>query len=85
MDELTTTRIATFTRLARELRAYAERQEARAPGRMYHVTKAPLAAAEVADRLVAAYTAGDKAAASAARAEYGAIVGFNSHNVGGIV
>jgi hypothetical protein len=85
MTDFNTRRSETFTRLARECRAYAARQEARAPGRMDHITKAPLAAAEAAERAAAAYAAGDKEAAIAARDEYIKIAGILGSNVGGIV
>jgi hypothetical protein len=69
-DQLSIERAANFHRFATNLRAFAERQEAKAPGRMDHITGPVLVAAEAAERAAAAYAAGDKAAASAARAEY---------------
>jgi hypothetical protein len=72
-DQLTLDRVANFARFARNLRAFAVRQEARAPGRMAHITAGPMAAAEWAEKASAAYAVGDKEAARAARAEYAAL------------
>jgi hypothetical protein len=83
-DEITTQRVTRFTTLAEQIRAFADRMEQSAPGRMDHVTSRALAAADAADRAAAAYAAGDKAAATAARAEYAELAGFNGTHVGGI-
>jgi hypothetical protein len=60
-------RAANYAGFAANLRAFAERQEARAPGRMDHITTPVLEAAIVADQVSAAYASGDKEAAAAAR------------------
>jgi hypothetical protein len=66
-----------FTRFATQLREFAARQEAKAPGRMDHITGPALAAAAVAERVASAYLAGDDEAAKTARAEYVAIIAAN--------
>jgi hypothetical protein len=72
-DQLSAERAANFARCAANLRAFAARQEAKAPGRMDHVTGPVLTAAALAEKAAAAYAAGDKEAARAARAEYAAL------------
>ncbi len=66
-------RAANFAGFATNLRAFAARQEAKAPGRVSHITDAVLKAAEVADKASVAYAAGDKETATALRAEYAAL------------
>lgn len=75
MDQLSIDRAANFARFARNLRAFAERTEARAPGRMSHITGDVLKAAAFAEAASAAYAAGDKDAAKAARAGFSALSG----------
>jgi hypothetical protein len=70
-------RAANFARLAHNLRAFAARQEEKAPGRMGHITGPVLQAAAFAETASAAYAAGDKVAAKAARAEYTAVAASN--------
>jgi orotate phosphoribosyltransferase len=77
-DQMSLVRAATFTEFAAKLRAFAERQEARGPGRMDHVVGPAVAAANVATLVSAAYENGDKDAAKALRAEYVAIIAANS-------
>ncbi len=72
-DQLSIERAATFARFATNLRAFAARQEAKAPGKMDHVTGPVLTAAALAEKTAAAYAAGDKDAAKTARAEYAAL------------
>lgn len=72
-DQLNIERAANFARFATNLRAFAARQEAKAPGRMDHITGPVLTAAAVAEKASAAYASGDKEAAKAARAEYAAL------------
>jgi hypothetical protein len=77
-------RAANFADLAVRIRDFAARQEARAPGRMAHITGPALKAADAAERAAAAYAAGDRETARAARAEYAELAGFNGANVGGV-
>ena len=72
-DQLSIERAANFARFATNLRAFAARQEARAPGRMNHITDNVLAAATLAEQASAAYASGDKEAAKAARAGFAAL------------
>jgi hypothetical protein len=72
-DQINNERAANFAKFATNLLAFAERQEAKAPGRMDHITAPVLTAAEVAERASAAYAAGDKEAAKVLRAEYAAL------------
>lgn len=76
-DQLSIDRADNFARLAANLRAFAARQEAKAPGRMDHVTGPVLQAAAFAEAASAAYATGDKEAAKAARAEYTAVAALN--------
>jgi hypothetical protein len=77
-DQLSLGRAASFAEFAAKLRAFADRQEAKAPGRMDHVTGPVLQAAAFAETASAAYAAGDTDAAKAARAEYSTILAANS-------
>jgi len=72
-DQLSIYRAANFARFATNLRAFAARQEARAPGRMDHITGPALKAAAFAEAASAAYARGDKDAAVTARTEYSAL------------
>ena len=76
IDQLSIDRAANFARFAANLRAFAAKQEARAPGRMDHITGDVLKAAEHAEAASAAYAAGDKTAAQAAREEFAALSGL---------
>ena len=73
-DQMSLVRAATFAEFAAKLRVFADRQEARAPGRMAHITEPALAAAVQADIVSLAYAAGDKETARSARAAYVALV-----------
>lgn len=55
-------RSANHAGFAANLRAYAARQEARAPGRMAHITGPLIEAASLCDAISAAYASGDKEA-----------------------
>jgi len=77
-DQLSIDRAANFARFATNLRAFAARQEARAPGRMDHITGDVLKAATLCQEASEAYARGDKATASAARAAYAEIAVRNS-------
>jgi hypothetical protein len=79
MTDINTERAANFAGFASNLRAFAARQEAKAPGRMDHVTAGVLKAAELAETASAAYAAGDKAAASEARTAYAALAQADSN------
>ena len=72
-DQLSIERAANFARFAENLRAFAERQEARAPGRMSHITTSVLTAAALAEETAEAYLVGDKETARTKRAEYAAL------------
>jgi hypothetical protein len=77
-DQLSSDRAATFARYARNLTSFAERTEARAPGRMAHITGDVLKAAALCQEASDAYARGDKAAASTARSAYAEIAVRNS-------
>ena len=66
-------RAANYASISANIRAFDERQEARAPGRMYHITTPALEAAAVAEHVSAAYASGDKESAQAAREKFGAL------------
>lgn len=70
MTDLTEQRIANWTKVAATLWAFADRQEARAPGQMDHITHPAQEAAALAELIVAAYCEGDKAKASERRQTY---------------
>ena len=70
MSDFNAQRVVTFTKLAETMRAFADRQEASAPGRMDHITHPAQEAAKLAERIAAAYMIGDKAAASEMRQVY---------------
>ncbi|HKN41318.1 MAG TPA: hypothetical protein VJV87_00330 [Sphingomicrobium sp.] len=70
-------RAANYARFAANLRAFADRQEARAPGRMDHITGDVLKAAEVCETISAAYAAGDKETVAANREAFG-LLGMNA-------
>lgn len=78
IDQLSIDRAANFARFATNLRAFAARQEAKAPGRMSHVTDDVLKAATLAETASAAYAAGDKETAATARAAYAELCTLNS-------
>lgn len=69
-NSLSLERAATLAKCATNLRAFAEAQEARAPGRMDHVTGPATAAAELAERSAAAFCADNKSHALELRRQY---------------
>ena len=77
-DQMSLVRAATFAEFAAKLRAFAARQEEKAPGRMDHIVGPAVAAANLATLASAAYENGDKDAAKALRAEYTSIIAANT-------
>lgn len=63
-------RIGTFRTFADQMAAFAERQEARAPGQMDHVVLPAREAADIAARVSAAYAAGDADGGNALAEQY---------------
>jgi hypothetical protein len=72
-------RAANFAHFASNMRAWAARLEARAPGRMDHVVLPVLEAAVAADRVSAAYASGDKEAVLAARVAFAFLAPMGSN------
>jgi hypothetical protein len=70
IDQRSAARAANYAGFAANLRAFAARQEARAPGRMDHITGSVLKAATVCETISAAYAAGEKPSESL-REEFG--------------
>jgi hypothetical protein len=60
LEQRAIARAANYARFATNLRAFAAHQEARAPGRMDHITGDVLKAASVCETISAAYAAGGK-------------------------
>jgi hypothetical protein len=71
IDQRAAARAANYARFASNLRAFAAHQEARAPGRMDHITGDILKAAAVCETISAAYAAGDKETVAANREAFG--------------